>query len=791
MNTLFQSLLGLLIAPPGNLIYHLVLAFVVFATLQVALIARRSHSPEGSGRLLLGLNLLLVGQLGLFIASGLAWQGVISSTLLLPVLDRVVLFWSVVWLGWLWLYPTHSRVGDILAGVLNLVAIFLFLLFYTTWQQEGSGVPFNGSWQDWSITLVILILLAAITTGLFFRREGNWGAGVAMFALMGLGALAHLYLPPTGEYFSGYLRLGFLAGLPLLPSLLMYIQPQSQVTEWEPAEQMPEDYTHPVQSHALDIRIIHSWLELSLIQDKEKLYSGIARAVAQTMLADLCYIARIPENEFAPVPLTGGYDMVKDEPIPPVYIERGKIPAITASLTKGKSLRVNFNELELPELDALAQTLGLERAGNFLLLPLEHNHQPWGALLLLTPYSGRVWTVEDTIYLATETDEIVRLLLERDKTPRGEDEALRLRQQNTLLQQELEQLRQSHQKLLAEIQALRQSTPAESPAATAQIETLLQHQQEMEKILEDLRMENRRLNEALRTAQASPAVSGDAAQLEKELRLTLEEVAHLQNQLARSNQRVLELERRLNLSTSATQDDTEAIAVLIQELRRPMSAVMGYTDLLLAETVGILGGLQRKFLEKVRNATEQMRTLLDDLIQLTLLNRGPLELVQQTVELDQVLDDALGDMGSLLSEKEIQISMELPEHLPPVYADRDALHQILIELLKNAIQVTPPRYEIRLKAILQQEDSSHFAVLQITDHGGGIPSKDLPKVFSHRKDVILPGVADSGVGLSIAKTLVEAHGGRIWVESNMEQGSTTFSILLPLRAVGAKETPEE
>lgn len=612
-----------------------------------------------------------------------------------------------------------------------------------------------------------------------------------MFALMGLGALAHLYLPPTGEYFSGYLRLGFLAGLPLLPSLLMYIQPQSQVTEWEPAEQMPEDYTHPVQSHALDIRIIHSWLDLSLIQDKEKLYSGIARAVAQTMLADLCYIARIPENEFAPVPLTGGYDMVKDEPIPPVYIERGKIPAITASLTKGKSLRVNFNELELPELDALAQALGLERAGNFLLLPLEHNHQPWGALLLLTPYSGRVWTVEDTTYLATETDEIVRLLLERDKTPRGEDEALRLRQQNTLLQQELEQLRQSHQKLLAEVQMLRESTPAESPAATAQIETLLQHQQEMEKILEDLRMENRRLNEALRTAQASPAVSGDAAQLEKELRLTLEEVAHLQNQLARSNQRVLELERRLNLSTSATQDDTEAIAVLIQELRRPMSAVMGYTDLLLAETVGILGGLQRKFLEKVRNATEQMRTLLDDLIQLTLLNRGPLELVQQTVELDQVLDDALGEMGSLLSEKEIQISMELPEHLPPVYADRDALHQILIELLKNAIQVTPPQYEIRLKAILQQEDSSHFAVLQITDHGGGIPSKDLPKVFSHRKDAVLPGVADSGVGLSIAKTLVEAHGGRIWVESNMEQGSTTFSILLPLRAVGAKETPEE
>ncbi len=793
MNTISQSLLGLLITPPGNLIYHLVLAFVVFATLQVALIARRSHAPEGSGRLLLGLNLLLLGQLGLFVASGLAWQGIISATIFLPVLDRVILFWSVAWLGWLWLFPTPSRLGEILVGVLNLAAVFMFLLFYTTWLQEGNGTPFNGSWQDWSVTLAILLLLVAMIIGLIFQRRGNWGVGIAMFALMGLGALAQLYLPPTGEHFSGYLRLGFLAGLPLLPSLLVHVQVQSQVTEWEAAEPYPEEHLSPAHQHALDIRIIHSWLDLSLLQDKEKLHSGVARAVAQTMLADLCYVARIPDNEFAPIPLTGGYDMVKDEPIPPTYIERTKIPAITASLTKGKGLRVNFSEFELPELDALAQTLGLERAGNFLLIPLEHNHQPWGGLFLLTPYSGRVWTADDSTYLATETEEIVRLLLEREKSSRGDDELQRLRQQNTLLQQELEQLRQSHQKILEEVQSLRKSASPESAGASAQIETLLKHQREMEKVLEELRAENRRLNEALRSAQASPVSSPSSAstQLEKELRLTLEEVAHLQNQLARSNQRILELERRLSLSTSATQDDTEAIAVLIQELRRPMSAVMGYTDLLLAETVGILGGLQRKFLEKVRNAAEQMRTLLDDLIQLTLLNRGPLELVQQTVELDQVLDNALQELGSFLTEKELQISIELPEHLPPVYADRDALHQILIELLKNAIQVTPPQKDIRLKAILQQEDSSHFVVLQVSDRGGGIAPKDLPRVFAHRKDVVLPGIADSGVGLSITKTLVEAHGGRIWVESNLEQGSTTFSVLLPLHAAGTKGNPEE
>src|SRR5512141_2202414 len=107
MESILQQLFGILITPPGNLIYHLTLAFSVFACLQVALINRR-NGMISSGRALLGLNLVLIAQLALFLSSGLAWQGVINPHIFLPVFDRAVIFFSLIWIGWLWAYPKAS-----------------------------------------------------------------------------------------------------------------------------------------------------------------------------------------------------------------------------------------------------------------------------------------------------------------------------------------------------------------------------------------------------------------------------------------------------------------------------------------------------------------------------------------------------------------------------------------------------------------------------------------------------------------------------------------------------------
>jgi len=196
-----------------------------------------------------------------------------------------------------------------------------------------------------------------------------------------------------------------------------------------------------------------------------------------------------------------------------------------------------------------------------------------------------------------------------------------------------------------------------------------------------------------------------------------------------------------------------------------------------------LGALQRKFLERIKASVERMGGLTDDLIQLTTIDNGELQLSPELVDLNELIDESVASCMSRLREKNIVLRMDLPVDLPNIKADRDALQQIFIHLLQNAGEATDPEGEIALVARIESQDHLEpYILIQVTDSGGGIPAADLPRVFSrlYRADnPLIQGVGDTGVGLSIVKTLVEAHGGRIWVDSIMGSGAT-FSVLLPV-----------
>lgn len=217
-----------------------------------------------------------------------------------------------------------------------------------------------------------------------------------------------------------------------------------------------------------------------------------------------------------------------------------------------------------------------------------------------------------------------------------------------------------------------------------------------------------------------------------------------------------------------------------------MSSIVGYTDLLLGELIGLLGAMQRKFLERVKASIERMGGLVDDLIQTTTVQSRELELSPEMVDLNTIIDDAVASSIARLREKNILLRMDLPDRLPLIRADRDALQQILLHLLQNAGAATPVEGEILLRAQIERKDEQPgFILVQVADLGGGISAEDLPRVFSrlYRADnALIQGVGDTGVGLSIVKALVEAHGGRVWVDSVTGIGST-FSVLLPLTEV--------
>lgn len=226
------------------------------------------------------------------------------------------------------------------------------------------------------------------------------------------------------------------------------------------------------------------------------------------------------------------------------------------------------------------------------------------------------------------------------------------------------------------------------------------------------------------------------------------------------------------------ENHNEVIASLAQELRTPMTSISGYTDLLLGESVGILGAMQRQFLQRVKANIERMNGMLNDLVRVTAIDTEHFELEPEPVNLREIIEETIMGSSAQFHEHDITIQLDLAEQLPSLHADRDSLYQIMSHLLANACLCSKPGTQVGVSA--QRSEAEGFVAVSVTDTGNGISLADRQRVFSrhYRADnPLIEGLGDTGIGLSIAKTLVEAHGGRIWVDSEMGKGST-FTFLL-------------
>jgi signal transduction histidine kinase/GAF domain-containing protein len=233
---------------------------------------------------------------------------------------------------------------------------------------------------------------------------------------------------------------------------------------------------------------------------------------------------------------------------------------------------------------------------------------------------------------------------------------------------------------------------------------------------------------------------------------------------------------------------TEMLTSLIHELRTPMTSINGYIDLLVGEAVGILGETQRQFLLRVKANIERMGGLLDDLVKVVSIDAGEEgRLSPEPVNFGNVMESAIMSLSAQFSERELSVQLEMPDELPPVYADRDSIFQVVQHLLANAGQCSRQGSDVVVHAELEEHDNQiqglpDYLLVSVSDTGGGIAPEDQRRVFQrlYRADnPLISGLGETGVGLSIAKALVEAHGGRIWVESEAGVGST-FSFILPL-----------
>ncbi len=228
----------------------------------------------------------------------------------------------------------------------------------------------------------------------------------------------------------------------------------------------------------------------------------------------------------------------------------------------------------------------------------------------------------------------------------------------------------------------------------------------------------------------------------------------------------------------------EAIVSQANEFRTPMTSITGYTDLLLGEQGGLLTEMQRQFLERVKANVEQMGQLLNDLVRLASPDARSVELTPEPVDLITVIEAGIMGLAARFRERHLAIRMDLPDTLTPVQADQDSLYQIILRLLSNAALCSQEGTEVLLSAQEQEpeeEGGAPFIRISVTDTGGGIATEDFPRVFRRfyrANQTLVQGMGETGVGMAVVKTLVEANGGRIWVETEPGVGST-FSFILP------------
>ena len=272
-------------------------------------------------------------------------------------------------------------------------------------------------------------------------------------------------------------------------------------------------------------------------------------------------------------------------------------------------------------------------------------------------------------------------------------------------------------------------------------------------------------------------LSGDQAL--KVRKRGLEEAAFLNAELEKTN---AALEMKRSEADNANKLKSQFLASMSHELRTPLNAVSGFSELLGEELAGPLNEKQKRFVSHIRDASKHLLQLINDILDLSKIEAGETRLEVTALAPAEVIHEVVSGVGTLIRDNAIELSTDCHPGLL-VRADRRRLKQILYNLLSNALKFTPARGAVALTTTRDGE----FVCFEVADTGPGIAKEDQKIIFDEFRQVgpSTSGVKEgTGLGLAITKKLVERHGGRIEVESELGAGCR-FRFWLPLAVAEA------
>ncbi|OPY67939.1 MAG: Sensor histidine kinase YycG [Syntrophorhabdus sp. PtaU1.Bin002] len=224
---------------------------------------------------------------------------------------------------------------------------------------------------------------------------------------------------------------------------------------------------------------------------------------------------------------------------------------------------------------------------------------------------------------------------------------------------------------------------------------------------------------------------------------------------------------------------SQFVSMVTHELRAPLAAVEGYLAAYLSGSAGNDPQMNRQMLERAKARAHSLLDLVNDLLQFSRLESKKIERKKELLNLSGVITGTVELLENQGEAKELEFTVDIPETLPLVEADRSEMEQLFTNLISNAI-----KYNVkRGKVIITTGSSNHYLEVKVADTGLGIAKENLPNIFDEFYRVSGPEtryVTGTGLGLSIVKRIVESHFGRIEVDSELGKG-TTFTVKLPIK----------
>ena len=228
---------------------------------------------------------------------------------------------------------------------------------------------------------------------------------------------------------------------------------------------------------------------------------------------------------------------------------------------------------------------------------------------------------------------------------------------------------------------------------------------------------------------------------------------------------------------------SEYVSTVSHEMRTPLASIKAYLDLLLEGEAGELSEMQLEALQIMDASTNRIIDMVNNFLDLARIEEGIIRLDKKSFVFDSAVSDVIEPLRNQFEEKNIRLALNLPSRPLWIFGDRARILQVLTNLLSNACKYTPKDGQVNLSAATDGQQVQ----VDVTDTGIGIAEEDQPRIFDKffrgSNNDQVGQVTGSGLGLAISKSIVELHGGEIWLQSSLGNGST-FSFTLPKARAG-------